>query len=134
MFTHIKTSKDNRETVSRLTWKLNLGTENIIARVAYTYSISKNRFMDLSVIKDSQGKEYSKGVLFGDYSPYYISLACVHYNLYKTDKDIPKYIKMHVDDGLQLIDKEIQDNPNLDGFDYIIEKIDNGLESFEMTK
>lgn len=127
MFTHIKTSRENREIVSKLTRKLNLGTENIIARVAYAYSISKNRYLDLSEIKDSQGKEYSKGVLFGDFLPYYISLACIHYNLYKTDKDIPKYIKMHVDDGLQLIDKEIQDNPNLDGFEYLIDKIEFGL-------
>lgn len=128
MFTHIKTSKENREIVAKLTRKLNLGTENIIARIAFVYSISKDRTLDLAEIKDSQGKEYSKNVLFGDYLPYYISLACVHYNLYKTDKDIPKYIKMHVDDGLQLIDKEIQDNPNLDGFDYLVDKIENGLQ------
>jgi DNA sulfur modification protein DndE len=127
MFTHIKTSKENREIVAKLTRKLNLGSENIIARIAYTYSISQNRMLDLTEIKDSQGKEYSKNVLFGDYLTYYISLACVHYNLYKTDKDIPKYIKMHVDDGLQLINKEILDNPNLDGFDFLVEKVENGL-------
>lgn len=127
MFTHIKTSKENREVVSKLTRKLNLGTENIIARIAYTYSISKNRKLDLAEIKNSQGKEYSKAVLFGDNLPYYISLACVHYKLYKTDKDIPKYIKIHVDDGLELIDKELKDNPNLDGFEYVIDKIENGL-------
>jgi DNA sulfur modification protein DndE len=127
MFTHIKTSKENREIVAKLTRKLNLGSENIIARIAYTYSISKNRILNLTEIKDSQGKEYSKNVLFGDYLPYYVSLACVHYNLYRTDKDIPKYIKMHVDDGLQLIYSEIQDNPNLDGFDFLVEKIENGI-------
>jgi len=127
MFTHIKTSKENRQLVSKLTRKLNLGTENIIARIAFTYSLAKDNKLDLNEIKDSQGKEYSKAVLFGNNLPYYISLLCVHYNIYKTDKDIPKYIKMHIDDGLQLINKELQDNPNLDGFEYIIEKIDNGL-------
>ncbi len=128
MFTHIKTSKENRELVSKLTRKLNLGTENHIARIALTYSLSKDRKMDLSEIKDSGGKEYSKNVLFGDYMPYYVSLICVHYNIYKTDKDIPRYIKMHIDDGLQLISEEIEENPNLDGFEYVIDKIDNGLE------
>ena len=128
MFTHIKTSKENREVVSWLTRKLNLGTENIIARIAYTYSLSKDKKMDLSAIQNSQGKEYSKAVLFGDNLPYYISLVCIHYNIYKTDKDIPKYIKMHIDDGLMLIDKELKNNPNLDGFEYIIEKINEGLE------
>ncbi|MCK9412362.1 MAG: DndE family protein [Prolixibacteraceae bacterium] len=127
MFTHIKTSRENRELVSKLTRKLNLGTENIVARIAFTYSLAKDNKLDLNEIKDSQGKEYSKAVLFGNNLPYYISLLCVHYNIYKTDKDIPKYIKMHIDDGLQLINKELQDNPNLDGFEYIIEKIDNGL-------
>jgi len=127
MFTHIKTSRENRELVSKLTRKLNIGTENIIARIAFTYSLSKDIKVDLNEIKDSQGKEYSKAVLFGNNLPYYISLLCVHYNIYKTDKDIPKYIKMHIDDGLQLINKELQDNPNLDGFEYIIDKIDNGL-------
>jgi DNA sulfur modification protein DndE len=127
MFTHIKTSKENREVVAKLTRKLNLGSENIIARIAYVYSISKDRILNLTEIKDSQGKEYSKNVLFGDNMSYYVSLACIHYNLYKTDKDIPKYIKMHVDDGLQLINNEIQDNPNIDGFDFLIEKIEYGL-------
>lgn len=127
MFTHIKTSKENRELVSKLTRKLNLGTENHIARIALTYSLSKDRKMNLSEIKNSGGKEYSKNVLFGEYMPYYISLICVHYNIYKTDKDIPKYIKMHIDDGLQLINEEIEENPNLDGFEYIIDKIENGL-------
>lgn len=127
MFTHIKTSKENREVVSQLTRKLNLGTENIIARIAYTYSLSKDRKLDLSEIKNSRGKEYTKSVLFGDNLPYYLSLVCVHYNLYKTDKDIPKYIKMHIDDGLELIDKEIKDNPNLDGFEFVIDKIEEGL-------
>ena len=127
MFTHIKTSKENRELVSKLTRKLNLGTENHIARIALTYSLSKGRKMDLSEIKDSGGKEYSKNVLFGDYIPYYVSLVCVHYNIYKTDKDIPKYIKMHIDDGLQLINNEIEENPNLDGFEYVIDKIESGL-------
>lgn len=127
MFTHIKTSKENREVVAKLTRKLNLGSENIIARIAYTYSISKARILNLNEIKDSQGKEYSKNVLFGDYLPYYVSLVCVHYNIYKTDKDIPKYIKMHVDDGLQLINSEVLENPNLDGFDFLIDRIDNGL-------
>ena len=31
MFTHIKTSKENRDVVAVLTRKLNLGTENIIS-------------------------------------------------------------------------------------------------------
>lgn len=122
MFKQIKTSKSNKDVVSLLTRKLGLGAENVIARIAFTYSLSQNRKLDLTKIQDSGGKEYSKSVLFGEYFDIYIGLLCTHYGLYKTDKDIPKYLKMHVDDGLMLINIEIQDNTNTDGFDFIIEK------------
>ena len=128
MFTSIKTSKINKDIVTDLSRKFNLGAENIIARIALTYSLSKDRKLSLSDIADSQGNEYSKNVLFGSNLPYYIGLICVKYGLYKTDKDIPKYIKLHIDDGLQLMNKELRDNPNLNGYDYLIDKITNGLE------
>jgi hypothetical protein len=128
MFTSIKTSRSNKYIVTDLSRKFNLGAENIIARIALTYSLSKDRILSLTDISDSQGKEYSKNVLFGSNLPYYVGLVCVKYGLYKTDKDIPKYIKMHIDDGLQLMNNELRDNPNLNGYDYLIDKISNGLE------
>ena len=127
MFTQINTSKENKEIVSLLTRKLNLGTENIVARIAYTYSLSQDRKLDLNKIKDAGGKNYYKGVLFGDYYDMYIGLVCVHYGLYKTDKDIPKYIKMHIDDGLTLLNEEVNNRSNIDGFDFLAEKINQGL-------
>ncbi len=127
MFTQIKTSKENKDIVSQLTRKLGLGTENIIARIAYTYSLSKGNQLDLNNIENSMGKEYSKSVLFGDYADIYIGMVCAHYNLYKTDKDIAKYIKMHVDEGLQLLNKETEERSNIDGFDFLKEKISIGL-------
>jgi DNA sulfur modification protein DndE len=127
MFTQIKTSKENKEVVTLLTRKLGLGTENVIARMAYTYSLSKDRKLDLNSIKDSSGKEYSKSVLFGEYYDIYLGLLCVHYGLYKTDKDIGRYIKMHVDDGLQLLNDEVNERSNIDGFDFLTEKINLGL-------
>ncbi|WP_270664953.1 DndE family protein [Phocaeicola plebeius] len=128
MFTSIKTSKVNKDIVTDLSRKFNLGAENIIARIAFAYSLSKDRLLSLSDIADSQGKEYSKHVLFGDNLPYYIGLICVKYGLYKTDKDIPKYVKLHIDDGLQLMNQELHENPNLNGYDYLIDKISHGLE------
>jgi len=127
MFTSIKTSRVNKDIVTDLSRKFNLGAENIIARIALTYSLSQTRMLSLTDIADSQGKEYSKNVLFGSNLPYYIGLICVKYGLYKTDKDIPKYIKLHIDDGLQLMNRELRDNPNLNGYDYLIDKIENGL-------
>ena len=129
MFAQIKTSKANKTIVIDLSRRFNLGAENVIARIAFTYSLSTGRKLNLSEISDSQGKEYSKSVLFGNYYPFYIALLCTHYGLYKTDKDIPKYIKMHLDDGLQLMNAELVDNPNLNGMDYLIDKIDAGLKA-----
>lgn len=127
MFTHIKTSRENREIVAQLTRKLNLGTENIIARIALTYSLSKNRKLDIKDIQNSSGKEYSSKVLFGDSIDYYIGMVALHYNLHITDQDLAKYVKMHIDDGLELLNEEVNSNPNLDGFDFLSNKIITSL-------
>ncbi len=127
MFTHIRTSKENKEVVSQLTRKLNLGTENIVARIALTYSLSNERKFKIEDLQNSSGKEYSKAVLFGNYVDYYLGLVAVHYNIHITDKDLPKYIKMHIDDGLELLNKEIDYRSNMDGFDFLVEKIEKGL-------
>jgi DNA sulfur modification protein DndE len=131
MFTSIKTSATNKPIVTELTRKLNLGPENVIARIAFAYSLSKNKRFKLSELKDSRGKEYSENVLFGYNLSYYVSLICAHYKIYKTDKDIPKYIKMHIDHGLELINEEMKRNPTLTGFDFLAIKIENGLKYLE---
>ena len=127
MLKTIKTSEANRLIVAELTSKLALGPENLIARIAFAYSISQGRKLNLLDIKDSRGKEYSGKVLWGDYSNYYIAIICQHYGLHKTDYDVPKYMKMHIDDGLELISEYIKENPNLPLFDFILEHIEGGL-------
>lgn len=128
MFTHIKTSKENREIVSILTRRLSLGTENIISRLALTHSLSQNRKLNLEDIQNSSGKDYSKAVLFGDYVDYYLGMVALHYGIHISDKDLPKYIKMHIDDGLQLLNEEMNERSNIDGFDFLVEKIERGLD------
>lgn len=127
MFNQIRTNKANKDVVTQLTRKLNLGTENIIARMALSYSISKGNIFDLNAISDSSGKEYSRSVLFGDYDDIYVGLICTHYGIYKTDKDLGKYLKIHIDDGLHLINEEFQKVHNMDGFDFLIELISSNL-------
>jgi len=129
MFTQIKTSRENKEIVAQLTRKLNLGAENIIARMAYSYSLSKDRRLNLNDLADAGGKEYSRSVLFGDHDELYIGLLCTHYSIYKTDKDLGKYVKLHIDDGLHLIDLELKKANNIDGFDFLSEMIVNSLMS-----
>ena len=112
MFNSIKTSRANKLVVTELSRKFNLGAENVIARIALAYSLAQDRQLSLSDIADSQGKQNSKNVLFGSNLPYYIGLICVKYCLYKTDKHIPRNVKLHIDDGLQLMNKELRNNPN----------------------
>jgi DNA sulfur modification protein DndE len=54
-------------------------------------------------------------------------MICEHYQIKSTDKDLQRYFKLHLDDGLELIDKDVKDNPNLVGFDYLFDKIHEGL-------
>lgn len=129
MFNQIRTSRKNKEVVAQLTRKLNLGTENIIARMAFSYSISQDRKLNLNEQLDSGGKEYSRSVLFGDYDDIYISLLCIQYGIYKTDKDLGKYVKLHIDDGLQLINEEFQKVNNIDGFDFLVEIVEQNLQN-----
>ncbi|MGJ8715666.1 MAG: DndE family protein [Maribacter stanieri] len=127
MFTHIRTSKENRDVVAQLTRKLNLGTENYIARIALSHSLSQDRKLRLKDIQNSSGKEYSKAVLFGSFLDYYLGMVALHYNIHISDKDLPKYVKMHIDDGLHLLNEELNQRSNIDGFDFLVEKIESGL-------
>lgn len=128
MFTHIRTSKENRDVVAQLTRKLNLGTENVISRIALTYSLSQDKKLKIKDIQNSSGKEYSRSVLFGDYLDYYLGMVALHYDIHISDKDLGKYVKLHIDDGLQLLNNEVSSNSNIDGFDFLIEKIERGLD------
>jgi len=128
MFSNIKTSEENKARVTELTNKLQLGAENVIARLAFSYSLSKEVKLELSEIKDSKGKEYSSKVLFGNLRPYYVALICQHYGIYKSNSEVAKYLKLHIDHGLELIYTEFQDNPNLVGTDLLLGWISEGLE------
>lgn len=129
MFNQIKTSAKNKEAVTILTRKFGLGAENVIARIAIVYSLQKGaRFLPTDN-KDSGGKEYSKNVLFGNMYPMYAALMCKHYQIRMSDKDLPRYFKLHLDDGLEKIMQDVKDNPNLIGYDYLFDKIHIGLEA-----
>ncbi len=129
MFSSIRTSEENKLRVTELTNKLQLGTENVIARIALTHSLSKGKKLDLQNIKDSKGKEYSKRVLFGEHLPFYIALVCQKYGIYKSNQEIPRYLKLHIDDGLEAIHAEMADNPNLLGTDFLLGLVDEGIKT-----
>lgn len=112
MTINVKTSESSHKLLRVYSQKLKLPSENIIARIALGYSISKGKQLDLSEIKDSKGKEYKEDTFFGKNKTHYVALVCQLYNIHRTDLNIPKLIKMHVDDGFDLMDKFFESNPN----------------------
>lgn len=129
---NIRTSEANKLAVQELTKRLNLGSENYISRIAFAYSLAKEQKLSLeSDLKDSKGKEYKEDVLFGNHKDFYIAMVCQFYGLYKTDKDIPRFIKMHIDHGLDIINKLFDNNKNYASIDFLIENIERGISSLE---
>jgi DNA sulfur modification protein DndE len=134
MTINIKTSELSRELIREYSTKLKLPAENIIARIALGYSISKSRQLDLKQIKDSKGKEYKEDTFFGKHKTPFVSLICQLYEINRTDINIPKLIKMHIDDGLELMHKFFESNQNHTIYDFLIETIDRGIESIEHSQ
>lgn len=131
MFSQIKTSTRNREIVTELTRKFNLGAENIIARIAIAYSLQSGEKFSPLDIQDSGGKEYSRNVLFGNYYTIYKAMMCTYYHISDNDRDLYRYFKIHLDHGLQLIYNDVKNNPSLTGYDYLFDKIEAGLNQIE---
>ena len=115
----IRTSKKNKEIVGKLTRKFGFGFENHISRIAFAYSIKSDEKLDLAMLQNSSGKAYSESVFFGDNLNLYLGLVCVKYALHSTDKDILKYVKLHIDHGLESIDKIVNEKGIQNGFELI---------------
>lgn len=134
MTINIKTSELSRDLIREYSTKLKLPAENIIARIALGYSISKGRILDLKNVKDSKGKEYKEETFFGKHKTQFVAQICQLYNIHRTDINVPKYIKMHIDDGLELMAKFFESNNNHTIYDFLIESIDRGIESIEHSQ
>lgn len=132
---NVTTSKANKEVVTELTRKLPSGTfENVIARIALGFSLSQGvKFTPQDFYKyDSGGKTYKDSTLFdSQYRDFYIALICQHYGLNKNDDNIPRYIKLHIDDGLEQIDYLFKNNPSYTILDFLIEYLGNGIDAIE---
>src|SRR3712207_1918256 len=104
---NLKTSEANKDRVVELTGKLGGNIrENVVARIAITYSLAHGYRLDpLKDLRDSKGKEYKEEVLLGQYRSVYIALICQHYGLHKTDGNVARYMKLHLDHGLELMSK-----------------------------
>nr|WP_298332451.1 DndE family protein [uncultured Christiangramia sp.] len=126
MFKSVRTSEENKEIVSQLTRKMNLRSENLIARMALSYSLSKDGRLDIQSLRDSGGKEYSSQVLFGQYVDWYLGLMANQYQIRKNDKDLPKYFKLHIDSGLEYF-KNYFLGTSINGIEFLNEFMLEGL-------
>lgn len=127
---NIKTSESNKDVVSKLTRKLGVTTaENMIARIALGYSLQSGKKFTTNEFNnyDSKGKEYKDHTLFDiQYRDFYIALICQHYQVYKTNDAIPKYVKLHIDHGLELLDKLFSDN-HYTVLDFLMDHLEKGI-------
>jgi DNA sulfur modification protein DndE len=97
-----------------------------------TYSLARGMKLNADTdLRDSKGKEYKEEVLFGQQKDFYIAMLCQMYSIYKTDKDIPRYIKMHIDNGLELINALFEQNKNYASIDFLLDNIEAGIDALE---
>lgn len=131
---NIKTSAANQAIVSNLTQKLPGGAkENIIARVALGYSLSTGKRFKQNEFGtyDSQGKEYKEHILFDSYKDFYVALICQAYGINKNNELIPKYVKLHIDHGLEAINYLFENRSQYNFFDFLIENLGKGIDAIE---
>ncbi len=132
---NIHTSEANKEIVRKLTNKLPVGTkENVIARIALAYSIQSGKKFTSGEFNnyDSKGKEYKDHILFDPkYRDFYIAIICQHYQIARNDSNIPKYIKLHIDHGLELINNLFENNHNYTFFDFLSDNLERGISALE---
>jgi DNA sulfur modification protein DndE len=134
MTINLKTSEANKERVVELTARLgNNIKENVVARIAIAYSLARGYRLDPAKdLRDSKGKEYKEDTLLGtQYRNLYVALICQYYGIHKTDGNVPRYIKMHLDHGLELMSKVFADNRNYTSIEFLLDYAEQGIEALE---
>jgi len=135
MLINIATSKEHKAVVTKLTQQLPTGTsENVIARIALGYSLSTDKSFTPQEFNtyDSGGKEYKDHILFDPAQrDFYVALICQRYGISKNNENIPKYIKLHLDHGLDRINYLFEHNPQYTIFDFLVEYLGKGIDAIE---
>ena len=130
---NVSTSEETEAILTKLQSRFSVASKNILMRIALTYSLTRGRKLSLSKTEDTKGNPYKEITLVGNYRSYYIALICQFYDIYKTDSDIPKYFKLHIDDGLKLLEKMFSESSNYNLSDFLLEHIERGIDSLEQV-
>ena len=135
---NIRTSKKNEKVVKTLTRKLFSGSaENVIARVAYTYSLSSGRMFNKDEMSsyDSRGKEYKDNVLFPTNQRHiYLGILCQSYKMSFDNPLIPKLVKCHVDHGLQELSGYFESHPRDSLFDFLATVVPSNIAALDQIE
>ncbi len=130
---NVSTSEETEAILGRLSNRFSLASKNILMRVAFSYSLSRGQKLLLKDLADAKGNPYKEVTVVGKYRSYYVALICQHYGIYKTDLDIPKYFKLHIDDGLRLLDKLFAESATYGFSDFLLEYTERGIDSLEQV-
>jgi len=130
---NVSTSEETEAILGRLSQRFSLSSKNILMRIALTYSLTRGRKLHDNKPEDTKGNPYKEITVVGHYRSYYVALICQFYGIYKTDSDIPKYFKLHIDDGLRQLDKLFSESSNYNLSDFLLEHIERGIDSLEQA-
>lgn len=132
---NVSTSEEAEAVLLTLSQRFGLSSKNQLIRIAFAYSLSRSTKFTLEDYSQSntKGNQYKEFTVVGNYRTYYIALVCQHYGIYKTDVDIPKYFKLHVDEGLLLMEKLFAESSNYNLSDFLLEYIERGIDELEQS-
>jgi DNA sulfur modification protein DndE len=133
---NVSTSEEAEVVLLTLQQRFSLSSKNQLIRIAFAYSLSRDTRFTLQDYSNSnaKGNPYKEFTLVGDYRTYYIALLCQHYGIYKNDVDIPKYFKLHIDDGLLLLNGLFAESSNYNLSDFLLEYIERGIDALEQSE
>lgn len=122
MKTKLNTSKNAEDILKSIRSRFDL-RPNIICRLAITLSLKEKD--SPSMVKDSSGKEFNRITLTGDDDLLFRELIKQHEGEYITDDEyMETYLKAHIERGLKILQKNIQQSKSFDN--YLINLIKNG--------
>lgn len=135
----IRISKQNDEKIDRLKTLYKFNSEGIVPRIAFAYSLQTNKRFDLNVdvAPSSDGKDFrdDRG-LFGTIVegrtnyPIFKAILEQHYQKSLFEEDFSKLFKLHLDHGLNKLEKELSKGDFTSGshISYLMKLIKSGLD------
>jgi DNA sulfur modification protein DndE len=132
-----KIDNENTDLLDRITNVYSFKRDTITARIAISLSINKGSHFDLNIENiSSNGREYTPtSNFFGkiiDATDNYIIYKTIldqHYQTILSENDIVKLIKFHLDEGLSIWNKELNEKSISNGshIDFLMRTVKNSL-------